>query len=188
MPITPIPFYMIRHGETTANAEGFYSGNMDVPLTDKGRKQAEEARAIVNLLDNKPKTIVHSHLSRARNTAQIINYDMQLVMHETSLLGEHNFGDWQGQSWENVQSVVKNTTDPPNGETQDEFRQRVKKGINYSLTLESPVLTVCHGGIFRAFRKLYGQEDMPTVQNCKLYHFEPDTDQSDFPWKVNLIE
>lgn len=59
-------FYMIRHGETEANAAQIMAGSMDTPLTENGITQAKEAAKIVEALNIKPQAIVHSHLSRAR--------------------------------------------------------------------------------------------------------------------------
>lgn len=35
-----IRFYMLRHGQTVANAMGYLSGSLDTPLTSLGRQQA----------------------------------------------------------------------------------------------------------------------------------------------------
>ena len=34
--------FVIRHGETDWNAEGRFQGSLDVPMNDKGRRQAAE--------------------------------------------------------------------------------------------------------------------------------------------------
>ena len=69
-------FYMIRHGETEANAARIMAGSLDSPLTENGRRQAKTAQVIVNSLAVKPSVIIHSNLSRARETAQIINEEV----------------------------------------------------------------------------------------------------------------
>ena len=33
--------YMVRHGETECNVQRVYYGSLDVPITEKGRRQAE---------------------------------------------------------------------------------------------------------------------------------------------------
>ena len=39
--------FLIRHGQTVANLEGFYSGQSDVKLTALGKAQAEGIRPIL---------------------------------------------------------------------------------------------------------------------------------------------
>ena len=57
--------YLVRHGQTAANAAGLLLGRADPPLTDLGRRQAT---AIAGALPA-PARIVSSPLSRARDTA-----------------------------------------------------------------------------------------------------------------------
>lgn len=173
---------MIRHGESVANRDGYFSGNLDVTLTETGKVQADTAKRVVEALEEKPTHIVHSHLSRARDTASIINQNLALPMTETPLIGEHKFGDWEREPWDIIRPRFFSGENPPNGETHDEFSSRIKDGINMALALEGTPLVVCHGGVFRGFNYLYKQE-MHQIKNCKLYSFTP-TEHSKFPWKI----
>jgi len=176
---------MIRHGQSVANLEGYYSGNLDVALTDLGITQAETARQHVESLDNKPLRIVHSHLQRARNTAKIINQNLQLPMHETPLLGEQHFGDWEKTPHVPYKSVTRRGNSPPNGETNHDFEQRIAKGINKTLESDELPLIACHGGVFRAFYELYNNIDnFEATQNCVLYEFTPNPSAPHFPWNI----
>lgn len=58
---------LIRHGQSTANAEGLLAGLTDAPLTELGR---EQARALVPALSGAVRAIT-SPLQRARETAQL---------------------------------------------------------------------------------------------------------------------
>lgn len=61
---------LIRHGETPWNREGRFQGRLDVPLNDRGRRQAQEtAEAVKN---REWDVIFSSPLSRAYQTAEII--------------------------------------------------------------------------------------------------------------------
>lgn len=175
---------MIRHGQSVANEGQYMSGNMDVALTDLGREQANTARQHVEALTTRPVNIVHSHLQRARHTAEIINQNINSPLHETSLLGEIHFGDWENQPWYKVRDRFYAGENPPNGETHDEFSARVKDGINWALEIDGPVLIACHGGVFRAFNHLYNKKIKP-IKNCVLYEFIPNKSQQDFPWIIN---
>ena len=178
-------FYMIRHGETTANKARKMAGSLDSPLTDFGREQAAHVQNIVADLEIKPKAIVHSNLSRARDTASIINQALNVPMHEEADLAELHAGDWEGVPYDECQDLLTGWPDPPNGETFSEFCARIKNGKTKALNQhDTPVLIVSHGGVFRAFGGIYGLKTPGIFRNCHLYEFQPDPSNDIFPWKV----
>ncbi len=187
MPIIQKHFYMIRHGQTEANAARIMAGSLDSPLTQLGRDQARTARLAVERLEVKPEFIVHSHLSRARETAEIINENLKLPMVEDKDLAEMHAGDWEGVPYEECEEMFHQWVNPPAGETMDEFFNRLKHGKNKALNdKRHPPLIVCHGGVFRAFAKFYGI-DTWGVRNCDLHSFAPKTNEQNFPWEVHRI-
>lgn len=182
--LPPKPFYMIRHGETVANAAELLAGSTDSPLTDKGRAQARNAQKLVSLLELKPTTIVHSNLSRARDTAAIINESLNLPMFEDSRYAEMCAGDWEGKTYAECKKVFLEWVEAPNGETTETFFGRIHATKYDALNAyDAPVLFVGHGGIFRAFFKLYDLDVKP-VENCTVYGFtpRPANDDHPFPW------
>lgn len=186
------PFYMIRHGETEANAAQIMAGSLDSPLTQTGRDQARAVHDVVKNLKIKPTLIVHSHLSRARDTATIINEVLNLPMIQDPDFAEIHAGDLEGVCWSKC-NHFDDFRDMPNGEKFDDFFARVRRAKNRILgSNEGPVLIVSHGGVFRAFAKLYGI-NMPGVRNCHLHEFiphppvDPKTvleSHAPFPWDV----
>lgn len=62
--------YLIRHGESEANAGGFHSGWSGVHLTEKGRAQAEATREMI--ANMRFDDVYVSDILRAQETAQII--------------------------------------------------------------------------------------------------------------------
>ncbi len=60
---------LCRHGETPWNAEGRYQGQMDIPLSENGERQATALGA--RLKDLPIARAVASPLSRARRTAEL---------------------------------------------------------------------------------------------------------------------
>jgi uncharacterized phosphatase len=177
-------FFMIRHGETVANAEGYAAGSSDTPLSEKGRRQAHDARRSLESLPLKPKLIVHSHLSRARDTAVILNQNLQLPMQENSLISEFCFGDWTGLPWDDAHKRVEAGQTPPNGESKHMFVSRVMNGLRNVMGLPGgPVLVVTHGGVFDALAWHY-KKKTAAVPNCHLYEFAPKKERSGFPWEM----
>ena len=180
------PFYMIRHGESEANLKYVVSGQIDVALTENGIKQAQNASHIFKTLDAKPQIIFHSHLSRAKDTARIINEVLDLNMIEIKDVAEQHYGDWEHASWTDIKPFIETKQDPPNGETHADFKTRVARGISSALNQDkSPPLIVCHGGVFHAFSALFGFH-LKHVANCTLYEFTPAPEQ-DIPWKINYF-
>lgn len=181
-------FYMIRHGETEANAAQIMAGSLDSPMTPAGRDQARAVHRVIEDLRDKPTLIVHSHLSRARDTATIINEVLKVPMIEDPDFAEIHAGDLEGVGWEHC-SHFDDYRDMPNGERFEDFFARVRRAKNRVLGSEpGPVLIVSHGGVFRAFTKLYGI-DIPGVRNCHLHEFSPvaaspENSPPVFPWDV----
>lgn len=177
---------MIRHGESEANFGKYASGHKDVALTPRGLEQARAAALVVSALAIKPALIVHSHLQRAKITAEIINENLGIPMIEDPLIAEQMYGDWEGKPWDQTREPTRAGIDPPNGESHADFFTRVKDTITRQVENNaSPIMFVCHGGVFRAVGALYGQA-IHGVENCSLHHFHPDTDEAAiaFPWTI----
>lgn len=63
---------LLRHGESTGNAGGYFQGQADFPLSDTGRDQAEALAARWLSEGVSFDTIISSPLLRARETAEIL--------------------------------------------------------------------------------------------------------------------
>ncbi|MBI1326341.1 MAG: hypothetical protein GC136_01715 [Alphaproteobacteria bacterium] len=178
-------FFLIRHGESEANLQGIASGHVDTPLTAQGRLQAETARNILKCIADKPIYIVHSALSRARDTATIINTDMGLPMHEIASLNERHFGDWQGLPWKDVRQWRDEGQTPQNGESRDDFYARAHAGTKAALAhRDGTALIVTHGGVFNALWE-YLNMGKVSAHNCALYEISP---QGETGWIFTLHE
>src|SRR4051812_21306307 len=124
--------YLIRHGETAWNADNNrYCGRTDIPLTEKGLKQAETLRQ--QLLSIKLDGVFSSPLQRAYTTAQIATG--ATVIKDERLI-EADFGGWEkktkeefmaenAQLWHNWMSDPANNRAGGTGETATEIVQRV---------------------------------------------------------------
>ena len=83
-----------RHGQTDYNLQGRIQGQVDIPLNDTGRQQAQRAADDIAALG--PTRIVSSPLVRARDTAEVLASLTRLSVEIDPGLVEKSFGTWEG--------------------------------------------------------------------------------------------
>ena len=146
------PFYFLRHGETTWNAAGKTQGQLNSPLSDKGR---EQARAAGEALKAEPiARIVASPLDRAFHTAEAVAAHHGLEIEPDPDLMECHLGDHQGQPrgpW--LGEYFRGEYAPPNGETFAQFCERVWAAMQRAVAKGPNTLIVAHGGLWIAARQ-----------------------------------
>ena len=86
--------YVVRHGQTNWNVENKLQGCVDIPLNDTGIKQADILAKTVESLDFD--LIISSPLSRALDTAKIINKNLNVDLITNDALLERNFDCLEG--------------------------------------------------------------------------------------------
>ena len=117
---------LVRHGESSANAEGLLVGRADVELTETGREQAASVR---RLLYGPVHSLRTSPLRRAQDTAAAL--DLGLAAEVDSRWIEVDYGEYDCQPLRDVPADVwrqwRRDPDfrPPGGETLDEVEARV---------------------------------------------------------------
>lgn len=72
----------LRHGESTGNAEGYFQGQGDFPLTEIGREQAHALALRWQAEKREFDYVIASPLSRARETAEIITETLDIPIDE----------------------------------------------------------------------------------------------------------
>lgn len=166
-------FYFIRHGQSVGNAEGYFTGWLDSPLTGQGRGEAEARRAGVEVLTPKPDRIVTSTLARAIETASIINTVLNLPVSHDADLREQNYGSLQGMDRQSVYDRYgpDHYFDPPGGETIDAFTQRIVTALDRVLAQGGLPLIIGHGGMPHALGRL-SNANLRGTANCALLKFE----------------
>lgn len=87
---------LIRHGETAWNRERIFRGTADVPLSDRGRRQARALAAA--LRDHRLHAGYTSPLSRARETAEVVLAPHGLVAAVHAGLLDFDYGAWTGKT------------------------------------------------------------------------------------------
>lgn len=145
-----------RHGETDWNAAGILQGWLDVPLNDKGRRQAYQMLA--GFAHSGFSKVYSSSLVRSRETAEIIARSLRLASPEYhDGLKERNFGAIQGIPKAELaelnpvllQQILKRNpaTFFEQGESMDEFADRVLAAIAHIARQNSgkKILAITHG-------------------------------------------
>ena len=149
----PVTFYLVRHGESEANAARRFAGRTDSPLTDRGRQQASAvAEALAKVHFDR---IVSSPLSRCRDTALVIARRHQLPLDLEPDLVEIDVGEKTGMPFDEVAGLPEWRDDGfiawPRGETLDQVLSRAHHVIT-RIAAENAgqrVLIVGHGGVTR---------------------------------------
>jgi len=91
----------IRHGETAWNVDTRIQGQLDVPLNDTGRWQAQRlGRAVA---DERIDAVYASDLARAYETAQAVATESGQPIVTDSGLRERHFGEFEGFTWKEIQ-------------------------------------------------------------------------------------
>ncbi len=173
VPLRPVPFWFLRHGETDWNARGLSQGRTDIPLNAIGIAQAR--RAALSLPGKGISSIVASPLGRAKHTAEIVAEVLKLPVALDADLQEVNFGVQEGEpmgDW--YDDWIAGTYTPEGGETFAGLGARAVGAINRALeSRPGLVLIVAHGALWRAVRLAAGMEANVRTPNALPLHMEP---------------
>lgn len=148
----PLPaqsFCLIRHGETTANAEGIIAGVTEVPLTALG---CDQARALADLDWPAPIAVHASPMARAKRTAELAFPGREIQLHPG--LRERDWGVFEGRP---LAQLPRRDDTPEQGESWRDMLLRVEAAISGICAASAGVLPVlvCHSGVIRAARVLW---------------------------------
>ena len=154
-------FILVRHGETPWNVTGQYQGQADIPLSERGRAQAEALGKRFETIH--VDEIFASPLQRAYDTARPISEATGRPIHVVDALKELDFGQWDGHTKEeNAELYGEAFTNyriepfhyPMSGEgTLNKAKLRVGAAIEeiketYRHT-DKTIVVVAHGGILK---------------------------------------
>jgi 2,3-bisphosphoglycerate-dependent phosphoglycerate mutase len=155
---------LVRHGQSTYNAENKMAGSTDVPLTVTGKFQARETGILLS--DIPYHKAFSSDLNRAKATLKLIlkenDFETPFTL-SIRLIREQNYGFLEGKEKNELISIygekqvfewrrsIKSA--PPSGETFEEVRVRAKQFMLLYLQpalTKGNVLVVSHGNFLRA--------------------------------------
>lgn len=181
--------YMVRHGQTTGNVAGLIYGQVDYPLTQKGRDQAAAIQPILEKV--KFDRVYSSDLSRAIETQQIAVPGAEGI--RTPLLREFDVGNLTNVPYaeaeekysEQLENARTNGYDWFGGESYDQILDRMRKFLD---VLEADpcdnVIAFTHNGMLGFMLQLVlGVQFSRTAvksANCAIQVFEFDGKQ----WKL----
>ena len=170
----------IRHGETDENKAKRVQGRKDYPLNETGNSKA---KMVANYLTKHKYTfdaIFSSPLSRAYDTACIINNEMRLglnVIKDDAFI-ERDFGEYEGMkvSKEAFRPILANIGDGL--EKEKDIKERVLSGL-LNILKENKyehILVVAHSHTIKALMNLLDNNVSfyARMVNCSLSNLEYD--------------
>jgi probable phosphoglycerate mutase len=142
---------LVRHGESTGNADGLLLGRMDAPLTERGLAQARTLGPSVAGATR----VISSPLARARATAEALGTGLPVEIDDRWV--EVDYGEFDGRPLGAVPDEVWTNWRrdpnyrPPGGETLCETGTRVRSACEELFAVEGegargpgPVVVVSH--------------------------------------------
>ena len=140
---------LVRHGETEWSREGKHTGRTDIPLTERGRRQAP---AVGSALQGRRFALVlTSPLSRALETCRLAGFGEVAELRDE--LREWDYGAYEELTTIEIRKEVPGWTlwrdGVPEGETIDEVAARVDRVIAELRSVPGNALLFAHGHVLR---------------------------------------
>jgi glucosyl-3-phosphoglycerate phosphatase len=141
---------LIRHGQSTWNADGLLQGQADPPLSHEGRREAASLAWLGGRFA--PDRVICSDMRRARETAATIGHPQPRIDPRWREIG---VGEWAGRKL----ADLPGGSEPawrggpivgPGGESWDSLSARVTEALGELRAAGGSWLVVCHGGAIRA--------------------------------------
>ena len=181
---------LLRHGQSKWNLENRFTGWKDVPLTEKGINEANNAGHLLKKHNIKIDKVFSSVLERANKTAEIamkaseienLHKNGKLIYEKNQNLNERDYGDLVGlNKAETADKFGKEQvhiwrrsydTPPPNGESLKDVVDRVSpyftETIQPHILNKKNVLIAAHGNSLRAIMikvGMYKPEEISSIE------------------------
>lgn len=176
--------YLTRHGQTDWNVQKKVMGRCDEPLNEKGREQAKKTKNLLSNIDFD--LIICSPLLRARETAQIINFDRNIKIYFDDRIIERDFGELEGLQtkdfdfdgyWDYYKNIVYERA-----ENIQFFFKRIYEFLDdiCAKYADKNILIVAHGGVSIPVN-CYFNNNIPNgslveaglvLENCQVASYE----------------
>jgi broad specificity phosphatase PhoE len=156
---------VVRHGQSTWNADGRWQGQADPPLSVLGIAQAEAAARAVDGVD----AIWASDLVRARHTASILAAPRGLDVVADARLRERDAGEWTGLTRAEIEEqypgALADRRRPPGFEADDVLVVRALAALRdlADALVGGTAVVVTHGGVILAVERHHGEARTPVA-------------------------
>jgi len=173
-------FYFIRHGQTDLNIHGIAPGDFDlqVPINEEGKSQAARA---AKLLKNKGiKVILASPRIRAKQTAEILNKELNVSIIYDNGLKEANWGIKEGENINKAsehKKLWRKGDFVPGAESLYHLQTRIHKTMVDIVNKYDNVMIIGHS-VFYGNLVLLLNGEYAKGENAVPYYFEPISDKS----------
>lgn len=141
--------WLVRHGETAWSLSGQHTGRTDIPLTPRGRQQAELLGR--RLMKKTFALVLTSPLHRARETCELSGQGQSAISDDDLL--EWDYGAYEGKTSAEIRKEVPGWTiwtgGVRGGESADEVGERVDRVIARALAAGGDVALYAHGHVLR---------------------------------------
>lgn len=172
--------FAIRHGETAWNVDTRIQGQLDIPLNDTGRWQAE--RLAEALADESLHAIYASDLGRAHDTALALARAVGLSVQLDAGLRERGFGIFEGRTFREIEDRWPEGSlrwrkrepgfGPEGGETLEGFYARCIATAT-RLARRHPgenIALVAHGGVLDCLYRAGARVDLQAPRTWQLHN------------------
>lgn len=169
---------LVRHGETSWNAQHRIQGRTDIDLNTAGERQA---RAVAQRLRSEPVAAIHSSdLLRAWRTAEAIGSALGLPVTPDAALRERDWGRFEGTRLADI--AIENPADHARvvgrdpsfdahgGESLEELALRTAQALRAIAArhVGKTVVVVSHGGLLDCAYRLAAGRDLASERDFSL--------------------
>lgn len=142
--------YLLRHTSLSIEPDIFY-GQSDIDVSDNFENEVKKIKHKISKLniDGEKIKIISSPLTRCKKLANALFSDFSVE----ERIKELNFGDWENK---NIKQIPKDQLESwknnimsfkiPNGESNNEFYQRVKRFCDEVIKINHDIFIIAHAG------------------------------------------
>lgn len=160
--------YLVRHGETAWSLSRQATGRSDIPLTDRGERDAQELGARLKGLSFAQ--VLTSPLQRARRTAELAGFGKCTDVDAD--LTEWDYGTYEGRRTADIHAERPGwhllEDGCPGGETLEAVSARAERVIDRIRALGGDVLVFAHRDILRILTARWLRLDAVEARNFYL--------------------